>query len=63
MLWIKQCVYAIKLKNILYLLMIVVCILVAFFNGLYIHPRFVIIMPALFYYMQCRKDQLNVTND
>lgn len=57
--WLKQVIYSLKNKNIMLFVSVISCMLVAFFNGLYIHSRFTFIMPMLFLYMQERKNLEN----
>ena len=48
--WIKVLIVMLKKKKFLGIFVILVCFAVAFYNGLYIHPRFVFAMPLLFLY-------------
>lgn len=48
--WLKLLLKMLKSKKFLGFMSVVACIVVAFFNGLYIHSRFVFIMPILFVY-------------
>lgn len=54
--WLRVLFKMIKYKSLLGLGIVILCIMVAYFNGLYIHSRFVFIMPLLFqYYAQKKK--------
>lgn len=51
--WMKLLIRALG-ESIISVMVIVLLILVAFYNGLYIHPRLVFVLPLLFMYMRER---------
>lgn len=53
--WISILWSMIKGRKWLGFLTVLACIIVAFYNGLYIHSRFVFVMPLLFLYFKDRK--------
>lgn len=60
--WLKLLVKMLKNKKLLGIFIVLICIAVAFYNGLYIHSRFVFVMPLLFLYFlkENKKSQKNV---
>ncbi|WP_370774167.1 O-antigen ligase family protein [Clostridium sp.] len=58
--WISILWNMIKRKKYLGFLTVLICIIVAFYNGLYIHSRFVFVMPLLFLYFKDRKKYVKI---
>ena len=56
--WIKLIIDMLKRKKIFGIFIVLVCFAVAFYNGLYIHSRFVFVMPLLFLYFSNKEENL-----
>lgn len=58
--WIKLLIAMLKRKKIFGIFIVLVCFAVAFYNGLYIHSRFVFVMPLLFLYFWSNEEKSQV---
>lgn len=56
--WIKLLIDMLKMKKIFGIFIVLVCFAVAFYNGLYIHSRFVFVMPLLFLYFSNKEENI-----